>query len=126
AQHRLLVHADKERTRLDAALSQPSRQPLRGGTRFPSPEHAVHPAHARRPRLLYLQLDRFEIAQAFGIRQTHATFARDDVVGARELRHPEGRLQVGQLMVVAKLVVHEATWRREAEIAQLSSALCLL
>ena len=114
------MHAEKERSRLHAALLQALRELSRVETSFLSHHQPVHPIHTSGPGLLDLQLDARHLRQAFGVRLADASLAGHDVVHTVDLRQAKSRLQVGESEVEAELCVQEAALGLKAEIAQTS------
>src|SRR5207253_6057204 len=119
AQRRLLVHADEEGARLDAAGRE---SPGEFGAAEPDPiveEHRIHAVVG--PRVLARTAkdepggghERRVVARA------DRALALEDRLDALALREADGRLQVREAEVVASLLVHEAlaSWKEVAKLA---------
>src|SRR5207253_342548 len=93
AEDGLLVHAEKEWSRIDTPRFQPPRQLSGVKPRFLTNHQPEHPVHTSSPGLLDLQLDARHLGQTLGIRLAHAPLAGDDLVHAVDLRQSQRSLK---------------------------------
>ena len=114
----LLVHAEKERARLDAALQELLRKRAGIQARVLGDYDAVHPVDASRPGHLDGKLQRVNRRQPASVLGADRPLTFHDLVHPAKLSHPERRLDVGEAEVVAELFVIEALLRLKGEVPE--------